>query len=502
MSKKLPLYILATILGLTVFSCNSHEDDTDVWAYTSVAVESFRLTADDSVLVNLDSVYFSIDLNGGKIYNADSLPKGTNITKLVPKIGTTSVGGVQLIVHRGAPAGDTIYNYLTNQNDSIDFSHCPVTLRITSQDMSYTRDYEVKVNVHKMAPDSLYWNRSERRNLPTSLTSPTEQKTVEVVGKALCLTVDAAGSACVAVADNPTGSWTMNAVTLPAGAEVRSLTAVADNALYITTASGDLYVSGDMGATWSATGTKMNSLLGAYEGNLMGTVKNTDGWKIVSYPIVKECDAPTGFPVTGSTEMLSYTTIWSDATTAIITGGETADGSLVDVSWAYDGEQWQPMSLSGKSGLPAARDFCVVPYFAFKTSSSWKVSQQTCLLAFGGRTADGINSKVYISWDRGITWKLGDDLIQLPEYIRPFTAADALVFDSLLGEVASEGWTPAANRELPVWWQITPSGRATVDPASWECPYIYIFGGVSDEGNLSRDVWRGVINRLSFKPLF
>lgn len=502
MSKKLPLYILGAILGLVIYSCNSNEDDSGVWAYTSVAVESFRLTADDSVLVNLDSVYFSIDLNGGKIYNADSLPKGTNITKLVPKIGTTSVSSVQLIVNRGGVLGDTVYNYLADQHDSIDFSHGPVILRITSQDRSYTRDYEVKVNVHNMTPDSLYWNRAARRDLPTSLSAPTGQKSVDMGGKALCLTVDASGAACAAVAEDPSGEWTLSDVTLPAGAVVRSLTAVGSEDLYIVTSAGDLYKSTDMCATWSATSSKMTNIVGAYGETLFGTYNDSGSWKIVSYPDATEIDAPAGFPVAGTSVMFNYTSTWSDGITAVVTGGEKADGTFTGVSWAYDGYVWKPMSTEADCGLPAGRDYSIIPYFAFKTNSAWQISRLSCLLAFGGSMTDGINSKVYISWDRGISWKRGDELLQMPDYIKPFTAADALVFDITLGDVTAKEWQTTPVRELPVWWQIAPASRATVYPTTWECPYIYIFGGVSAEGILSRDVWRGVINRLSFKPLF
>lgn len=495
--------MLAAIVAMAVFSCNSNEDDSDVWAYTSVAVEGFSLNADDSVLVNLDSVFFSIDLNAARIYNADSLPKGTNITKLVPKISTTSVGSVELIVHRGAPLGDTTYNYLADQHDSIDFSHGPVTLRIKSQDLTYSRDYEVKVNVHNMKPDSLYWNRSARRALPTTLTAPVAQKAVAIGDKALCLTVDASGAACMAVAGNPSERWTMSEVTLPARAVVSSLTAVADNALYITTADGALYVSGDDGASWIATGVVMHSLLGAYEGNLVGTRRNNDAsWTITSYPVVKEYPAPSAFPVEGSTTLISYTTDWSDASVAVTSGGRRADGALTGATWGYDGSVWAPLSGSALTSLPAAEGYAVVPYFAYRTTTTWRVSRQTCLLAFGGKTVDGLNSKVYISRDRGITWKLCDDLMQLPDYIAPFAYADVLVFDSTMGEAVSAAWTEMPARGLPVWWQTVPQSRATEAVTTWECPYIYIFGGMSETGALSNNVWLGAINRLTFKPLY
>jgi hypothetical protein len=46
-----------------------------------------------------------------------------------------------------------------------------------------------------------------------------------------------------------------------------------------------------------------------------------------------------------------------------------------------------------------------------------------------------------------------------------------------------------------------PASRATAPITQWEVPYIYLFGGYDSEGYLYNSVWRGVINRLSFKPL-
>ncbi|MDE7409414.1 MAG: hypothetical protein K2N09_05265, partial [Muribaculaceae bacterium] len=54
---------------------------------SSVAVTKFSLKSKKGSNVKLDSVFFSIDLNRGVIFNADSLPVGTDVTKLVPVIG-------------------------------------------------------------------------------------------------------------------------------------------------------------------------------------------------------------------------------------------------------------------------------------------------------------------------------------------------------------------------------------------------------------------------------
>ena len=55
--------------------------------YTSVAVTSFSIAKDDSILAGLDTVFFS-NLQRAQIFNADSLPFGTRTDKLVPKMTT------------------------------------------------------------------------------------------------------------------------------------------------------------------------------------------------------------------------------------------------------------------------------------------------------------------------------------------------------------------------------------------------------------------------------
>ena len=184
-----------------------------------------------------DGVYRSRAEVGGKVYDAMS-----NLGR------NPSVGGVELIVPRPGMT-DSVYNYLANQHDSIDFSHGPVTLRITSQDRMLTRDYRVSVNVHLTQPDSLSWNLTQQSPLPTTLTAPTVARAVEFGGKTVVVSADAAGNACVATADNPSDRWTTASATLPAGADVMSLAAGAD-ALYMTTASGELYTAGP----WTPTG--------------------------------------------------------------------------------------------------------------------------------------------------------------------------------------------------------------------------------------------------------
>ena len=83
MTKRFPLYLIAGILALCLTAaCNDDPSETTILEDDSnnCAISTFSLAKDDSILRALDSVYFSIDLIDAKIYNADSLPKGTDIS--------------------------------------------------------------------------------------------------------------------------------------------------------------------------------------------------------------------------------------------------------------------------------------------------------------------------------------------------------------------------------------------------------------------------------------
>ena len=103
----------------------------------------------------------------------------------------------------------------------------------------------------------------------------------------------------------------------------------------------------------------------------------------------------------------------------------------------------------------------------------------------------------------GLNWKLADDLMQLPEYIPNMGGAQALVFDRTMTARSTSGWVEYPSKSLPYWWKISNpiNSRASQNTNTWECPYIYLFGGYDENGNLYNTIWRGVINRLSFKPV-
>lgn len=497
MVKHLPIYLLLLFLASAAVSCNSTSDVEETVASSNVAVKTFKLTADDSVLSNLDSVFFTIDLVNRQIYNADSLPKGTDVTKIIPIITFPLVSSATLHVTGGKVMKDSTINYSTNPSDSVDFTG-NVTLTLVSEDKAETAVYTLKLNVHNMKPDSLYWNRLSRRDLP-SFSTPTEQKTVKRGSNIYCMLKEE-GKYIMSTTNNPSvgSNWNKQIINLAFSPNISSLMAT-DDALYILSDAGKLYTSSN-GLNWSDCSTTFYSLIGGYQNTLLGIVKQNNTYYHSTYPASTLTEVDPEFPIVGASQPIMYSTEWSTSPQMLIMGGTTQNGSLVGSCWGYDGSQWGKIT---NKGIPGTTGCVFVPYFTYEVSTTWVATKYTTLLAIGGKTANGVSNKVYISRDMGVTWKLGDDLLQLPEYIPAFQNAQAIVLPTeYTRSNGNDDWEAYTSKKLPVWNRVIPAALSRSGyTISWECPYIYLFGGTNDSGVLYNNMWKGVLNRLSFKPL-
>lgn len=508
MTVRHPLY-LVTVLLLAVagVSCNSENYYYSESETTSAGVNSFSLKNNKNILENLDSVFFSIDLVNFEIFNADSLPKGTDVTKLCVTIGTPTISRCELTYRVRGTDRDTTISYLASPNDSINFADGPVKLSITSADGLTQRDYTVRVNVHNTVADTLYWDQMARRRLPSGLTDIDVQKTVSFKGKTLCLTSSSkSGKAYLAVTDNLSADrWSVAEVQLPANAVVSSLTAT-EESLYILDSNHTLHTATSAeNPVWQSTGVRMTHIYGAYGSLLLGNLVDASGrYDFVTYPATTITPVPESCPVSGTSAMLSYESRWASAPIVMFLGGRLASGECCGAMWGFDGTEWSCLTTSG---VPEGEGIAVCRYPTFRMDkSSWTVERRDAILAIGGRATNSIvDDLVYVSYNEGITWTVASDYLRLPEYIAPRADAQLIVESvdiSLKPSTAS--WQGFPSRPLPPFAKAaTPVASRVIAPITeWTCPYIYMFGGVDSEGRLYDQVWRGVINRLTFTPLY
>ncbi len=507
--KKLLIGLTAAAALAGAASCNS-DTDSDLTLPSNVMVTSFSLTDDDKVLDNLDSVFFSIDLNKGLIFNADSMPYGTKTDKLIPIIVTAGVSSAQLIVTRPGKS-DTIYNYLENSTDSIDFSNGPVTLRLKSLSGTADKDYKIYVNVHKVKSDSLVWNRLERTSLPSLFSVVNSQQTVKSGNTVYCLTkYDRRYS--MAASDNPaSGDWNKAEVSFSFNPVISSLSAT-DDALYILDESNRLYRSTDGGIAWTATGISVDHIYGGYDTRLICGRTANGRVTTLEYPSMKTTLMPADFPASATSMPIKYTFEMSTTPQLMIVGGRLPDNSMTAATWSYDGNTWARLS-KGEPEM-ALGEMTVVPYFTFSHNSAWIFNKYSVLLAFGGFDKDGKNHKTtYISYNYGVSWRRADSLLQLPDYVPAMRNARGFIVDKTMKTDAADthGWKTYPSVKLRQGWSFidTPvqpvcsalSPLVSEPVVEWESPYIYVFGGEGDMAQTYNTLWRAVINRLTFKPI-
>ncbi|MDE6511455.1 MAG: hypothetical protein K2L00_05130, partial [Muribaculaceae bacterium] len=144
----------------------------------------------------------------------------------------------------------------------------------------------------------------------------------------------------------------------------------------------------------------------------------------------------------------------------------------------------------------------LVPYYVYrKTSSALVQTEFSVWLLIGGQRSDGDNNRViYASYDNGVNWYGVDRQMQLPDHFPALKGLDGLMVEWPKQASLKDNWTDTASRALP--------GMARVKyevedyEVYWDCPYIYIFGGMNESGVLNDEIWRGVLNRLTFVPQF
>ena len=150
--KRIILYLLC-ISGLFLVSCNQNSDttintssETEVTGFYFAAHDSFPIIRNTTFTI---SHYASQDT--GLIANADSMTYLTPVTKMVPRF-----------TFKATPASATVFYADTaivlKGSDTLDMTY-PVLVRIISSDLTATKYYRLKVNVHQVDPDLFSWEQ-------------------------------------------------------------------------------------------------------------------------------------------------------------------------------------------------------------------------------------------------------------------------------------------------------------------------------------------------------
>lgn len=253
-------YILLLAALLSCISClkNDNSYKTPQAAITSFTIGYYNVKFHDmnihgrDTLVNLREggvMYpMTIDQVNNRIYNADSMAYGSDLSKV-----TTTVYGTGTVGYKYLDEPDVLY--LWSSGDSIDFTR-QLQFVVVSTDETYTRTYDVDVNIRKVFPDSLLWLG------PDTLGFPVLSGVVSAVrnDSIFCFGTDTAGLPSVSFRSIGGGNW--NGVNHLSGLteDGWSHRLTACNGMFYTVSSGTLYGSSD-GINWNSVKSGIRSLI-------------------------------------------------------------------------------------------------------------------------------------------------------------------------------------------------------------------------------------------------
>lgn len=393
------LAVVLTAMG----ACNSDDDyttttDTRSCAITALTFGTLKRTMHTTSSTGADSTYtvsvtgslypLSIDQVGNHIYNVDSLPVGTNISKIV--FSTASSTGVLAIRTLSTEIDSTF-----STTDSTDCS-VPRQLVVYSYGGEASRAYTLNVRVHTEYADTFRWSRltegdTELQRLEgTPRIVQLEDSTLIAYGL-----MDSAPAAFI-YKDGVTTSTT----DLPTGFDPASVIQSRSGEKLYGLADEGVVTSTD-GIAWTAVGSseKPDQLLCAGT-NIIEALKDgafissTDGGVTWTADALDDADAVPATNVRGTVVPSRTDADFED----VVVIGRKADGNVIVWRRNIDitgGDTYDWYSLPSTTGTNL-----VVPNLNNPSLSSYDGYS-----VLTGLTTSGAFAPVYVSRDNGRSWE-------------------------------------------------------------------------------------------------
>ena len=431
----------------TITSCMDLSGEE--YEYSSNAsITGFAITDSIVTVIGTDTttvlgVYypFIINQNEGRIYNADSLPVNTDISKVVVNI-----------------TADTYYIYvvaaqdsLWESTDTLDFRR-PIEFKVLAETGVFGRTYKAQINVHQQDPDSLVW-----RKMTSEFASNIQAQ------KAVCtnshIYIFAEQESQIAMTSSKTSdgkNWTQLAtINIPVKADYTSVMTW-NNTLYIL-ADNQLYTSVN-GLDWTKVDTEQtfSKLLANSENNnkLIGIdtenhyISSKDGIVWEQYDLL-----PVEFPI-GNYTFANYPLGTNpNIDRIVLLGKNEASTDTTTIVWSQLGSEneWTPLTYDNNNhGCPKLENATIIRY-------------NNKLYTFGGSGEYNGNvspfNNFFESRDNRISWRTVTKKVMFPKE-----------FTHLYNEANGNYSCVIDNKQ-----------------------YIWIIWSQTGE------VWRGRINKMGFK---
>lgn len=448
-----------------LMSCNDSNNNDITYGSSSkdAQIYSFGMSAptpkvsDSLEQVELNKMFaivnktkFAIDQVGKVIYNPDSLPYGVDLEKVLLTPTFNSTYGISKVT---VYTPDSVGGYTWNLTDSVYVKKSPISIQVTSREGTISRTYKLDIRIHKIDQDATVWEKMAAYPAPLG-----ESKTVSANSTFFTYTI--VGGA-VKLYTSPTSAinWTSNVVSgLPATLDTKSIT-VFNDVFYAIDKTGKSYQSVD-GKNWKQQTANeiLQSVVGILpeeslsEDQLLVTYKKdskyyfgkTKDMKTVS-PVTylsvspSNNEVPANFPLSGSAAYTNHSNAKSDRMLIVSSGVDKSGTKELAHTWLIKNIN-EGLELS-----PSRQD------------TVWFSGAGVSLFAYNSKTYALKQNRMFVSSTWGQVWELAPSK-QMPGKEVPARKDQSVIVD--------------------------------------EKNYIWIFGGVSENGAYLNDVWRGRLNSL------
>lgn len=437
--------LLASCLGSTEYDEIPDTEDAEILSFS---LSSDSVISSDS-LTTLSSVVFSIDQHSSRIYNHDSMAYRTEIKHKVIVTYTTASGNNLLNI----TDGDSTW---IKSGDSLDVSK-PAQLKSFSLYGTTTKTYTFELNIHQIDPDSVQYQKIVPNQ---GFLQSYEIQTILFKDKFHTFIKDNGEIKLYSSSDAV--EWTVTSPHgLPNNTVVRGIKSNGEK-LFAYTANGNYYESTDA-YEWMpiALDYPVVSVLGFLkpgEGQPLlkeglSLIVKKEGRNVFAYlsdtiSFGDTVTVPAGFPVS---DFASFNNERLKLGYLTVIGGISQTDDVLNKVWSTkDGLYWAELTNTNTDNVfPRLRGANVLDY----NNEYWLLN---------GKRSDGsYNPEVYFSNDGGTTWTVKPEKCRTPEDYPKRYGATAVVDD--------------------------------------EGIYFYILGGKSENEAPLPEIWKGYLNKQTFK---
>ena len=402
--------LVAGVMATTAFlsSClKSDYAETDYPAESSIrdfSIGTLRQTiygtsskGEDSIYVDTISyadVPFTIDQINRQIYNKDSLPKEVDVTKVLASISADN-GAIYYVNKNGKDS-------LWTSTDSLDFTN-EMTFKVLAyselqNQFVFGKHYTVKVNVHKLNPDSLVWKHFGDKKFPEGVTFA-EQKAVYMNDYIYVFGETAEGNVKIYKANVNRGSFTSWEEVSTSITSIDINSAIVYNNEVHFIADGKLYNLKD---NQIGSETNLSNLISVNGDKLLAY---TTGNKIVSLNSdgtkAKETDFIEGKNLNGRISAVSYTaehntSLWRTIVMKNRVKEVESDTTAMVFNNISSEDKWQEYTPINPTTCPNQGNISMISY-------------DGKLFAYGEEF-----DYFYSSTDNGLNWKKEEDYMIFP----------------------------------------------------------------------------------------